>query len=183
MDRINNIKQLYKKYISSIYNEDEYDILYYRQKLLIYSKYYRYDTKLAFKEILEDPYNVNIYLPKTLMNLFPDEFKIIQKNKSLIDIPNVPTDKGFIYLNEEYINNLNNYYIDECNKWLNYFNNTNDIDYYEKYKCYCYYKQYHPFTITKPSLSYEEFCKKYDDITEVNNFVTNLRKENNIKII
>lgn len=168
---IDNIKNLYIQwYKTSIFDSRCLAGLNEHHELIEYSQQYIPEFKIAMMELLEHPNEMNYHIPTVCCYMLKKVFIELYENK-----------KDKLPLEEDYLWN-------ECNLWLNHFKKTKDIDYYAKFKAYKKYltenfKPYNPFTGKDPNLTYEEYCKKCDDIDVVNKFTTELRKKNNIKLV
>ncbi len=168
---IDKIKNLYIQwYKSTLFDSTSLTGLNEHNKLLEYSKQHVHNFSIAMMELLEHPDDMNYHIPVICCYILQDDFSKLYENKK----DKLPLDDDYLW--------------DECNLWLNYFKSTKNIDYYKKFKEYKKYitenfKLFNPFTDKDPNLTYEEYCKKCDDIDSVNKFTTKLRKDNNIKLI
>lgn len=168
---IDKIKYLYKRlYKAELFSSSLGVSMNERNEFYEYSRQHQPAFKIAMMELLSHPDEMNARIPFYCCYILrEDDFIKLYENK-----------KDKLPLNEDYI-------WDECNLWLNHFKSTKDIDYYKDYKEYKRYlnlnfKPFNPFTGKDPNPTYEEYIRKRDAIDSMHDFVTKLRKDNNIEI-
>lgn len=168
---IDKIKNLYIQwYKTELFDSTTLVGLNEYHKLLEYSKQHVQNFSIAMMELLEHPDDMNYQIPITCCFILQKDFIKLYANKK----DKLPLDDDYLW--------------DECNLWLNHFKSTKNIDYYKKFKEYKKYlaenfKPFNPFTGKDPNITYEEYCKKCENIDSINKFTTKLRKDNNTKLV
>ena len=139
-----------------------------REELIIYSKEHINEFQNVMTEFLSHPAEACNRIPEICVNVFPDE--IVNK----VDKPMSEEELAswieklqalgtkIIDITEDSFFGGENAIWEPCNKWLNYFKGTENIDYYKEFKTFKKYlhnnyKGWNPFKEEDPNPSYEDF--------------------------